>query len=519
MRSIIFTLLSILVISITGCSKLDENPEVPIEQSRSLKANITQPNDPNLDPNWDWNNSALNTVKVYYTTQAGSTINEHNMLVPWKTQGNPMNQINPDIKTEDGWILAYKDFGTPTRGVYMPYFAVYNKYRGILRVFVMNSQSIGTSYFLGSLKFRNSTYTNASLSFFSNANYLDSYDKTENQEVMATANQFGSWMNFDFNLMNYDPNVQANQILDLNIKSVLTSQIKLASTEFSAVPQYLSQITPSYENGVGKVLADGSKVVKGAEGLTSALLDSKNLLEKLKTSQDQKDKSFLNKALGYGEIIPVVGKYLGIIKGFFGGGGSASSFDPIVKIEGTLKLDGSVVTAIPLYTISFSMKKEGNITPSYYQPVRDIKFGIFSLKNKIPITGTIDNYTEYNSGPYGTDPYTWAEGAFSVDGNTLKTNNLQINPAIGLTLKSIRIKASSSPGGTDGNGYFVPLTNSFQYNDSTREGFMSANTEGFRIGLELIFKRNDAPDPSKDLIFMKDFEPTTDIYVDYIYYN
>jgi len=522
MRSIIFTLLSILLISITGCSKLDENPEVPIEQSRSLKANITQSNDPNLDPNWDWNNSALNTVKVYYTTQAGSTINEHNMLVPWKTQGNPMNQINPDIKTEDGWILVYKDFGTPTRGVYMPYFAVYNKYRGILRVFVMNSQSIGTSYFLGSLKFRNSTYTNASLSFFSNENYLDSFDKTENQEVMATANQFGSWMNFDFNLMNYDPNVQANQILDLNIKSVLTSQIKLASTEFSAVPQYLSQITPSYENGVGKVLADGSKVVKGAEGLTSALLDSKNLIEKLKKSQDQKDKSFLNKALGYGEIIPVVGKYLGIIKGFFGGGGSSatSSFDPIVKIEGTLKLDGSVVTSIPLHTISLSMKKEGNITPSYYHPVRNIKFGIFSLKNKIPVTGTIDNYTEYHSGPYGTDPYTWAEGAFAVNGNTLKTNNLQINPEIGLTLKSIRIKASSSPGANQDNyGYFVPLTDNYQFTSSTGEGFMSANTGDFRIGLELIFKRNDDPDPSKDLIFMKDFETMTDIYVDYIYYN
>ncbi|RKE57506.1 hypothetical protein [Sphingobacterium detergens] len=503
MRSIIFTLLSILLISITGCSKIDENPEVPIEQSRSLKANITQPNAPNLDPNWDWNNSALNTVKVYYTTQAGSTINEHNMLVPWKTQGNPMNQINPDIKTEDGWILVYKDFGTPTRGVYMPYFAVYNKYRGILRVFVMNSQSIGTSYFLGSLKFRNSTYTNASLSFFSNANYLDSYDKTENQEVMATANQFGSWMNFDFNLMNYDPNVQANQILDLNIKSVLTSQIKLASTEFSAVPQYLSQITPSYENGVGKVLADGSKVVKGAEGLTSVLLDSKNLLEKLKTSQSQKDKSFLNKALGYGEIIPVVGKYLGISKGFFGGGGSAPSFDPIVKIEGTLKLDGSVVTSIPLHTISLSMKKEGNITPSYYQPVRDIKFGIFSLKTKILIGGKIDHYTGYNSGPFGDiEPYSWSNAIFTVNGDLLKTTNLQINPSIGLTLKSIRIKLTNPPDRLPSDE-LISLTSNTQLTCSTNDGFMSDRSGD--LGLEFIFKRNDDPTSTKDLIFMKEF--------------
>lgn len=515
MRSIIFTLSSILLISITSCSKLDENPEVSIEQSRSLKANITQPDDPNLNPNWDWNNSALNTVKVYYTTQAGSTINEHNMLVPWKTQGNPMNQINPDIKTEDGWILAYKDFGTPTRGVYMPYFAVYNKYRGILRVFVMNSQSIGTSYFLGSLKFRNSAYTNASLSFFSASSSLDSYDKTESQEVMATANQFGSWMNFDFNLMNYDPNVQANQILDLNIKSVLTSQIKLASTEFSAVPQYLSQITPSYENGVGKVLADGSKVVKGAEGLTSALLDSKNLVEKLKQSQDQKDKSFLNKALGYGEIIPVVGKYLGIIKGFFGGGGSTPSFDPIVKIEGTLKLDGSVVTSIPLHTISFSMKKEGSITPSYYQPVRDIKFGIFSLKTHIPVYGSIDNYTESNSGPYGNEQYSWASGEYNIDGNNLRTNNLQINPDIGLTLKSIRIKETYSPGDDQRPTDFTVLTNSFQFRNGTREGFMVDT--GFSIGLELIFKRNDDPTSTKDLIFIKDFGAGSHVSVNYIY--
>ena len=514
MKRIVFSLLSLVIICITGCSKLEEKPEITLEPSRSLKANITQPNDPNLDPNWDWNNNALNTVKVYYTTQAGSTINEHNILVPWKTQGNPMNQINPDIKTEDGWILAYKDFGTPTRGVYMPYFALYNKYRGILRVFVMNSQSIGTSYFLGSLKFRNSAYTNASLSFFSDANYLDSYDKTENQEVMAVANQFGSWINFDFNLMNYDPNVQVNQILDLNIKSVLTSQIKLASTEFSAVPQYLSQITPSYENGVGKVLADGSKVVKGAEGLTNVLLDSKNLVEKLKKSQDQKDKSFLNKALGYGEIIPVVGKYLGIIKGFFGGGGSAPSFDPIVKIEGTLKLDGSVVTSIPLHTISFSMKKEGTVTPSYYQPVRDIKFGIFSLKTHIPVYGTINNYTESNSGPSGNEQYSWASGQYNVDGNILRTNNLQINPDIGLTLKSIRIKPTYSPGEFEHSGQFTTLTNNFQFDNGTREGFMTDT--GFSIGLELVFKRNDDPSSTKDVIFFKDFAAVSHVSLNYI---
>jgi hypothetical protein len=149
------------------------------------------------------------------------------------------------------------------------------------------------------------------------------------------------------------------------------------------------------------------------------------------------------------------------------------------------------------------MKKEGNITPSYYQPVRDIKFGIFSLKTKIPIGGKIDHYTAHNSGPFGDiEPYSWSNAIFTVNGDLLKTTNLHINPDLGLTLKSIRIKQTNPPDFRPGD--FVPLVNNTELYCATNDGFMSDRSGN--LGLEFIFARKDAPTSAKDLIFMKEFE-------------
>lgn len=105
------------------------------------------PNDPNTDPNWDWRNgdnpNTLYPASVYrmYVEQSLGVIVPVFRNAPWG-QSNVWDGIL-DNRKEDGWVLVQRDFGTPTRPVFTvipgqsgtAYFALYNRYRGLLRVF------------------------------------------------------------------------------------------------------------------------------------------------------------------------------------------------------------------------------------------------------------------------------------------------------------------------------------------------------------------------------------------------
>jgi hypothetical protein len=113
----------------------------------STKISAQSPYWPNDDPNWDWragddpNSPYPSTQYRMYTKDANQQVVPTFVPAPW-SQGNAWDGLN-DNKKDDGWIILVRDFGTTTRAIWgpmindLPYFALYNKYRGIMRLFIL----------------------------------------------------------------------------------------------------------------------------------------------------------------------------------------------------------------------------------------------------------------------------------------------------------------------------------------------------------------------------------------------
>lgn len=96
------------------------------------------PNDPSGDLKWDWREEQY----TIYLTNGGTPGVPVTIVNPFFDQsGNPntfalANEFEKDFNPLDGWELLYRKFGSETQGVITPYFILYNKYTGTIRIFV-----------------------------------------------------------------------------------------------------------------------------------------------------------------------------------------------------------------------------------------------------------------------------------------------------------------------------------------------------------------------------------------------
>ncbi|WP_194977080.1 hypothetical protein [Aquiflexum lacus] len=183
----------LLFIGIYGCLPKDDFQDPVIEEDDTviLKETVyrealvwpafSETTDPNLDTSWSWTEGFYLDVFSYVQSIGDSS----KITFPWYTQGNPMNINNPDMKPEDGWQFAFRDFGNSSRIVPMPYFALYNSRTGVLKVFIYNAQNIGTSYFLGNLAL------NVGPQIF----FIP-------EPSRAKANQYDGWINLEYKIPN-----------------------------------------------------------------------------------------------------------------------------------------------------------------------------------------------------------------------------------------------------------------------------------------------------------------------------
>jgi hypothetical protein len=94
---------------------------------------------PDVTGGFDWRLNALNNGEVYIPTGPQQVSFGSPFYYP---QGQP-NLVTPgipllkDFHPEDGWEVVYYDFGSPVSAVNDPLFVLYNKYKGILRVFML----------------------------------------------------------------------------------------------------------------------------------------------------------------------------------------------------------------------------------------------------------------------------------------------------------------------------------------------------------------------------------------------
>lgn len=187
-----------------------------------LRTNIYSQSDPNNDPNWDWRASSTFTV---YPQALGSI--EVNTTSPFLQGG--ISEAVFDNRPEDGWVLVMRDFGTSSRGASVPYFTLYNKYQGLLRVFpyvVMNG-----AYTKGFIKiFWGTEVKSAALTFLNNTAWgVNTLDSTKNNSSAAfTPVVNANWAFADFP-MAYEYNVSSftNPNFHFEIWGSTTSNVNL----------------------------------------------------------------------------------------------------------------------------------------------------------------------------------------------------------------------------------------------------------------------------------------------------
>lgn len=343
--------------------------------------------DPNLNPNWDWTVSGPGHT-LYFTDSLG-IVRSTTRQLPFYTAGHPLNTLEKDMYPQDGWVLAYRDFGTPTAAPDVPFFALYNKYRGILRIMLFNSRELTFTRFNLELFFKSTTATGALLTYSDPSRaFLNDYDPAKVESFLVEANSINGWIYGDFMLTGYDPALNDATQLRLQLRGMDISNVVLESTEFT-LTQVLSDANPGSSSSLGSNLVDAaSKGHKYYKDVTSA---TKSLRETASKAADGTWwKSIVQGLVGtpsapstLSKIAPIVGGIIGFVTSFIGGLDDPAPREPL-NFQGSLKMSGTITQSAPLYALDFGTKYTigGDNPPDYYRPLNNIPWGIFNLASR-----------------------------------------------------------------------------------------------------------------------------------------
>lgn len=396
-----------------SCKKennVQEEPKLAPPQTKSVA--ITDPNDVNLNVNWKWYDPAVQNVTVYF----GQKVNNQPVpgvqaSLPWFTAGNPANDVSKDYLPELGWTLYLRDLGTANRPAETPFFALYNKYSGVLRFFVYNYRvrnqgEASKTYYVGELGFKNPTNYNELLSFFAppEKSSMSTIDPSLKQMVVTKKSSSDTWINLDFTL-NIRPNnyfnaneaEAAKKVLLLNVYGANQSDLNLG-TDFSTLTA-----KSSIGASGGSVSGFANFVKNGYEYLNSgtSLLESiDKLQEKVNASPQGQTSNKLASTTqatttgaavapaAVGTVAAAVGVVKGVfgfVKSFFGGTKSATNTQTTLQYSGIVNTTGTATTTNNLYSVQFNPNYTSALSPSYYVPIYKEPIGLFGLPNQIAL--------------------------------------------------------------------------------------------------------------------------------------
>lgn len=416
-------LASILLIGSTASAAL---PGSPPDASRYML-----PGDPNLDPSWNWTVSGPGHT-MYYSTNGAVPTPLYNIQLPFYTAGHPLNTDEKDMWPADGWMLAYRDFGTPSSAPAMPFFALYNRYRGTLRVMFYNAPQVSYNYYSIALSFKNTAATGALLTFTDPTQaFLDDYDEGKKETFMGRAQQFYGWIYADFTIAGYDPQISPTATFRLEISGIDESQISLESTQFT-----LSEVvdTASPSGSESSWLSDllgafnqGQKYYDNVEATKKALQDRLN-----KATADPWWKPLVVDILAspLAGLAPDLGGLLGFVTSFIGGSDIAGPREPL-RFEGSLQMSGTITTSPQPIVATDLALSPGPQAPDFYRPLQTIPWGIFNLA-----TSPVMRFVKKNWHCYGSLKYQTC--GWDTDYHLKEDIAPILNPQAGLQLVSVR---------------------------------------------------------------------------------
>lgn len=172
-----FLIVYLLLISPLAKSQCYNNPPLNISTNPD---NYQNPEDPTELKKWDWRLAYWfgyrkeTPVPLYY--QINSPF--YDVYNPNLFDLSALSVKNYDPK--NGWELLKRDFGTPTIAPSNPYFILYNKYTGLIRIFVLiNSNYQNARSAMITLRFKEGVKTAANLSQFGDKSFgLNAFKNT-----------------------------------------------------------------------------------------------------------------------------------------------------------------------------------------------------------------------------------------------------------------------------------------------------------------------------------------------------
>ncbi|HLO66642.1 MAG TPA: hypothetical protein VK188_06465 [Holophaga sp.] len=325
-------------------------------------------------------------IDVYHSTR-GEMPTILAVKVPFHTAGNRLNQMDPkDMHQEDGWMLVHQGLGTATHAHPYPFFTLYNRYRGLFRVMLLNAMDRSDSHYIGELSFlggASSSANSAACFTFQDAErcFLDNHPQGDVQRATCVMAKAGDWAVFDYPMLGYDPALaQRDPVLLFRLIGINRSSIDLKGGGGLSLLQTLE--------GQGLALSGSSSSATGrlTVGLENGLRQFNsvtNCFDAL-TSERFKDAPWASKIQEFaksrvGSFLPLAMGLAGFIDAFFGGADSASPWEPLsIKGEFDLKVTGGLENVKELWAHAFYMKP-GQPSVRAQRPVQKIPWGIFNF--------------------------------------------------------------------------------------------------------------------------------------------
>lgn len=425
------TTVALLTACLFSCQKeLDTSSVKPmpgVPKSQDIQANY---------PGFDWDNPAVTTMPV--------STNSPTVYVPWRSNGGtPLDPgIVNDYHKSDGWELVFDTFspdnfpnagnqGAVATSTAQPagglYFALYNRYRGILRYYLY----IPPGLFGNSTQLEHGlqVYTQGNTSKllnFEGADIVDvnnnsaGFTKTSKDGVSTT----GGWYAMQYQIA-YDPAFAGTTFPNPGFRwdtySVNLTQISLNGTEVGTTKGTIT--SPQVDLNWANIAANG--LVGIAEIFASGV-----------TGSSTGPFTALQQAAQGG----LSGSASGILSGLFGGS-SASSQTVDLTMNSTITTTGTATSNQPyeLNSMPFPSQIAGS---NGVPPLISHSLGLFTLPARPSIK--VHTTRTQTSGPSGTGyqysyQYTFDSNAvYNTVLNNLNTSVFNSDPSTGATVSKFK---------------------------------------------------------------------------------
>lgn len=391
---------------------------------------------PNLK-NWDWTNQA--SYNFAYVNGRGKIA----ISSPFHTTSSADQTLTDIIRGKDyipteGWVLLRQVFGCPQQNIdtNYPHFMLYNKYRGIIRVFIFNGSpvqyekaAITVSWDYGTNK--TSIFAPSEVIQYPNIDYHNG-TKTSNDIVNYVQNYYSAaWFVTDIpvtfdHLLDYSKDF----FLRINVYSSVNSSVKLDSKFTMNTKTVTANATPSrtgmYE--FAKETQDMLSKVPSQDQFKKYFDGYNNIMGTSKGEKDlQATANAMSKNIGQGSFQQImsntaglasfinssIGAGLGLIN-FFMGKSNKNAVSTVQLMPLISNGEGSITGTITTKTNATSYPLQLPATNHYFPttpktlnydglPIYDCPLGVLSLEESPTLGGRMYSIITENSSGFNWD--------------------------------------------------------------------------------------------------------------------